>query len=67
MTWRDKLEIGLKEDAPYRKGDLPDSRLRGPEIHTGPGRSAGIPSARGDENYVQLAIAFDDEREPHDD
>ena len=23
MTWKDKLEIGLKEDAPYRKDNLP--------------------------------------------
>jgi len=25
MTWKDKLEIGLKEDAPYRKDNLPES------------------------------------------
>ncbi len=24
MTWRDKLEIGLKDDAPYRRDNLPD-------------------------------------------
>lgn len=28
MTWRDKLELGLKEDAPYRKDNLPPSRGR---------------------------------------
>ena len=39
MTWRDKLEIGLKEDAPYRKDNLPESEIRGPEIPTGPGQS----------------------------
>lgn len=27
MTWRDKLELGLKEDAPYRKDNLPDSQI----------------------------------------
>jgi len=48
MTWRDKLEIGLKEDAPYRKDNLPASQIRGPEISTGPGRSPEIPMARGD-------------------
>jgi len=53
MTWRDKLEIGLKEDAPYRKDNLPDSQIRGPEIPTGPGRSPEIPMARKDRNYVQ--------------
>ena len=25
MTWKDKLEIGLKEDAPYRKDNLPQT------------------------------------------
>jgi len=38
MTWKDKLELGLKEDAPYRKDNLPDSEITGPEIPTGPGR-----------------------------
>ena len=48
MTIKDKLEIGLKEDAPYRKDNLPDSQVRGPEVPTGPGRSPEIPLARGD-------------------
>lgn len=39
MTWRDKLELGLKSDAPCRKDNLPESQLRGPEIDAGPGRS----------------------------
>jgi hypothetical protein len=52
MTLRDKLEIGLKEDAPYRKDNLPESQVRGPEIPTGPGRSPEIPLARGDKNIV---------------
>jgi hypothetical protein len=47
MTWKDKLELGLKEDAPYRKDNLPDSEITGPEIPTGPGRSPEIPAARG--------------------
>lgn len=46
MTWRDKLEIGLKEDAPYRKDNLPSSQVHGREISTGPGRSPEIPSSR---------------------
>ena len=53
MTWKDKLEIGLKEDAPYRKDNLPESQVRGPEIPTGPGRSPEIPAARGDETEVE--------------
>lgn len=24
MTWKDKLEIGLKDDAPFRKDNLPE-------------------------------------------
>lgn len=48
MTWKDKLEIGLKEDAPYRKDNLPPSQVRGPELPKGPGRSSEVPLARGD-------------------
>jgi hypothetical protein len=48
MTWKDKLEIGLKEDAPFRKDNLPDDRVRGPEVPKGPGRSPVIPAARDD-------------------
>jgi hypothetical protein len=48
MTWRDKLELGLKEDAAFRKDNLPPSQVRGPELPTGPGRSPEIPLARGD-------------------
>jgi hypothetical protein len=50
MTWKDKLEIGLKEDAPYRKDNLPKSQVRGPEKSTGPGRSPEIPMARQDKD-----------------
>ena len=66
MTWRDKLEIGLKEDAPYRKDNLPDCQIRGPEIPTGPGRSPEIPMARGDKKHVRPTVPADDEQKPHD-
>ena len=66
MTWKDKLEIGLKEDAPYRKDNLPESQIRGPEIPAGPGRSHEIPMARRDKNHVQPAVSSDEEQEPHD-
>jgi hypothetical protein len=46
VTLKDKLEIGLKEDAPYRKDNLPASEVRGPEKPAGPGRSPEIPMAR---------------------
>jgi hypothetical protein len=52
MTWRDKLEFGLKEDAAYRKDNLPPSQIRGPELPTGYGRSPEIPLARGDRTQV---------------
>jgi len=66
MTWRDKLEIGLKEDAPYRKDNLPDSQIRGPEIPTGPGRSPEIPMARGDKKDVQPRVPPEHAQEPDD-
>jgi hypothetical protein len=52
MTLKDKLEIGLKEDAPYRKDNLPENQVRGPEIPAGEGRSPEIPAARKDRNVV---------------
>jgi hypothetical protein len=48
MTWRDKLEIGLKENAPYRKDNLPLTEVIGPELPQGAlAGSAEIPHARG--------------------
>ena len=52
MTWKDKLEIGLKEDAPFRKDNLPEDQVRGPEIPAGPGRSSVIPAAVEDKTVV---------------
>ena len=52
MTWRDKLDIGLKGSAPFRKDNLLASQTRGPQIPTGPGRSPEIPMARDDRNGV---------------
>jgi hypothetical protein len=46
MTWRDKLELVPKADAPYRKANLPASETHGPEVPTEPGRSPEIPLAR---------------------
>ena len=53
MTWRDKLEIGLKENAPYRKDNLPLSEVFGPELPQGAGRSAEIPDARDTKTQTQ--------------
>jgi hypothetical protein len=65
MTWSDKRETGFNEDAPRRTDNWRERQIRGPK--TGPGRSPELPMARGDENYVQLTIPFDNDREPHDD
>jgi hypothetical protein len=40
MTWKDKLEIGLKEDAPYRRDNLPEFEKE----PGGPRRKAGDPT-----------------------
>lgn len=45
MTWRDKLEIGLKHDAPFRRDNLPDDEVRGPERPAGEGRSPVVTNA----------------------
>jgi hypothetical protein len=67
MTWRDKLELGLKEDAAFRKDNLPPSQIRGPEIPAGPGRSPEIPMARQDKTPIaQPSAAVEDERDEPD-
>ena len=55
MTWKDKLEIGLKPDAPIRKDNLPKEQVRGPQIDAGKGRSAVIPAAAGDKTVAPPA------------
>ena len=45
MTWRDKMEIGLKEDAPFRRDNLPAFEVEGPQVPAGPGRSPVVPAA----------------------
>jgi len=62
MTWRDKLEIGLKEDARFRKDNLPADQVRGPELPSGPGRSPVIPAAR--EDHTIVAPVDPDEKPP---
>jgi len=45
MTWRDKMEIGLKRDAPFRRDNLPTFEVEGPEVPAGEGRSPVVPAA----------------------
>ena len=59
MTWKDKLELGLKEDAAFRKDNLPPNQVRGEEIPAGPGRSPEIPAARDDKEPATAPDAAD--------
>jgi hypothetical protein len=67
MTWKDKLEIGLKEDAPFRKDNLPEDQVRGPEVPAGPGRSPVVPAAREDKTAVPAPTSTGLEGEPDTD
>lgn len=46
MTWRDKLELGLKKDAAFRRDNLPPDEVHGPEEASGPGRSPVVTEVR---------------------
>jgi len=50
MSLKDKLEIGLKPDAPYRKDNLPDFQQDDPacEVAATPGDSPALHEARKD-------------------
>lgn len=51
MTWKDTLEIGLKDDAPFRRDNLPDFQkngARGETMPADPTRSPEEPGARQD-------------------
>ena len=48
MTWKDKLELGLKNDAPFRRDNLPADEVQGPEQAAGPGRSPVVTEVRED-------------------
>ena len=61
MTWKDKPELGLKEEPASGRDNLPPSQIRGPELPTGPGRSPEIPLVspeiplvRGDRTQVAI-------------
>lgn len=50
MSLKDKLEIGLKPDAPYRPDNLPEFQQDDPacEVASTPGTSADVEKARED-------------------
>ena len=64
MTWKDKLEIGLKNDARLRKDNLTPDEIRGPEVPAGPGRSPVIPAAEGDETEIPPQSPSEPAEEP---
>lgn len=49
MTLRDKLELGIKNDAALRKDNLPENEVHGPEEPSGPGRSPVVVEKREEE------------------
>jgi len=62
MSLKDKLEIGLKPDAPFRKDNLPDFQQDDPacEVAATPGETPSVERARKDctmtpEKQEQLA------------
>ena len=59
MTWKDKLEIGLKDDAPYRRDNLPPfQKTEGPEEQSAdPERSPEEPGAREDADHGVATVA----------
>lgn len=62
MTLKDILEIGLKEDAPYRRDNLPDFQKdpNGPEEQPGdPTRSPEEPGAREAAKAAQASHPVD--------
>ena len=59
MTWKDKLEIGLKDDAPFRRDNLPEFQqtdgegaAKDPEAD----RSPEEPGARAEAARESLAV-----------
>lgn len=59
MTWKDKLEIGLKDDAPFRRDNLPEFQQTSPETGTEDpeaDRSPEEPGARAEAARESLAV-----------
>lgn len=59
MTWRDKLELGLKDDAAFRKDNLPPAEVHGTEEDAGPGRSPVIAEVRDDRRRAHAEAVVD--------
>jgi hypothetical protein len=55
MTWRDKPEMGLKDDAPTRKDNVPSGQIGGLDTPAGPGRFPDLAIVRGEQNGTRVA------------
>ena len=60
MTWRDKLELGLKDDAAFREDNLPPSEVHGPVEAPRPGRSPVVTEVRDRHRPLDHTRAVDD-------
>ena len=59
MTWKDKLEIGLKDDAPFRRDNLPEfqqTHESDPPENPEADRSPEEPGARAEAARESLAV-----------
>ena len=60
MTWKDKLEIGLKDDAAFRRDNLPTFQRRSSSRRrkaSDPTRSPEEPGARADAEHGANPLA----------
>jgi hypothetical protein len=58
MTWKDKLEIGLKDDAPYRRDNLPPiQKTDDSEEQPEDSRSPEEPGARTEADHGVATVA----------
>jgi hypothetical protein len=53
MTWKDKLEVGLKDDAAFRRDNLPDFQ-KAPRART---KKAGDPTRSREEPGARVEAA----------
>ena len=56
MTWKDKLELGLKDDAPFRRDNLPADEVQGPEETSASGRSPVVTAVRDDRTAREQSV-----------
>jgi hypothetical protein len=65
MTLTGKLELRLKENPPYWKGNLPPGQAPGPEIPAVPRSVPAMPMSRGD-TVEPATVGTPDDLPPQD-